>query len=137
MFKQLSTLSKHVNRKHCGESREENCLKSPEVECFDVNASSNAINGSSSVDNESIEASVGHKEELHDNSDCEQIFHKDERLSIDATMSKLIWLIVQYIFLISLSCSYGIINAPYSKLPAFIITYVYPYCADGCWKNKN
>ena len=42
-----------------------------------------------SVDNESIEASVDYSEELHDGSDCKQTFHNDERLSIDATMSKL------------------------------------------------
>jgi hypothetical protein len=63
-------------------------LKSPEVESFNENVSANAINGSSSVDVESVEAPVDYKEELHDDSDCEQTFHNDERLSIDATMSK-------------------------------------------------
>jgi hypothetical protein len=76
-----NTLNKHVNRIHCGESREENCLKSPEVECFNENASSNAINGSSSVDNESFEAPVDYKDELLDDSDCKQTHH-------DSTMSK-------------------------------------------------
>jgi uncharacterized Zn-finger protein len=87
-FKQLGALNRHVNRIHCSES-EEKCLKSSEVESFDENASSNAINGSSSVYNESIEVPVDCKEELKDDSVREQIFHNDKGLSIDERMSKL------------------------------------------------